>query len=53
MLEVRVRIRDAGVDSNLVLPFKLSPHRAERNVIAACGRDIVHDVDVYVVHDHA
>ena len=52
MLEEFRHVCDGSVDSNLVLPLELGPHVAEGHVCAACGGDVVHDVDVDVVEDH-
>ena len=44
---------DVGVDGHLVLPLKLCPHLSELRVVAGGGHDVVHDVDVNVIQDHA
>ncbi len=39
------------VKKNLVLPFKLGPHRSELRLGARGRHDVVHDVDMDVVED--
>ena len=46
-------IRDRCSDVNTILPFKLSPHAAELRLVAVCGLDVVHDIDVDVVKHNA
>ena len=52
VLQVEVKVGDRCVNSDLILPFEISPHLSEFSVGAGGWNDVVHDINVDVIKDN-